>query len=500
MKTCFIRRQQAAQRCILLALLFALSITHFASPHPAQAEPVPLTDTEFAPVRIEKLINEYVTAHAPRGGVVVGVHYARDRLWLTAGDTDSQDPVIGPETMFEIGSLTKSLVGLWAARLIDDELLNPTATVAELWPAGDRLPDISETELATRTIEELLTHSSGLPRLRLSPLRLLRTLIRLDDPYAGLSDKDLLRDAAAVGLRDRGTFQYSNLGYALAGELLRLRFAEHSETDATDLAELVSVSLLSPLGTEPVQLSTPTLDRSTMPQGYAENGRKAPPWNFDGYSAAGGMVASPRQLLEIATAVLNDPDAFSTAIAKRAPAGENRGVGLGWLIEDAGKEDTLVWHNGGTGGFRSFLGLVPDQGVAVVVVANSAVSVDPLARAVLSGDSELPERQTVPLSILLPSAALAIGVGVGITQLAFQRPRDLVSQLTRAVSIVIMAAIMARFLPATLYTRWFLPAVILVVLALALTGTVRHAPLPLMVYPKAVKTLRQLFQSVPRRQ
>jgi len=38
----------------------------------------------------------------------------------------------------------------------------------------------------------------------------------------------------------------------------------------------------------------------------------------------------------------------------------------------------MIWHNGGTWGFRSFAGFVPARGVAVVVLANTARGVDRL--------------------------------------------------------------------------------------------------------------------------
>jgi CubicO group peptidase (beta-lactamase class C family) len=43
----------------------------------------------------------------------------------------------------------------------------------------------------------------------------------------------------------------------------------------------------------------------------------------------------------------------------------------------------MVWHNGGTGGYRSFAGFVKESRTAVVVLANSTEEVDPVAVAVL---------------------------------------------------------------------------------------------------------------------
>jgi D-alanyl-D-alanine-carboxypeptidase/D-alanyl-D-alanine-endopeptidase len=54
-------------------------------------------------------------------------------------------------------------------------------------------------------------------------------------------------------------------------------------------------------------------------------------------------------------------------------------VGLGWLIvRPRGPARAMLWHNGGTNGFRSFVGAIRDAGIAVVVLSNTARSVDRL--------------------------------------------------------------------------------------------------------------------------
>ena len=46
-------------------------------------------------------------------------------------------------------------------------------------------------------------------------------------------------------------------------------------------------------------------------------------------------------------------------------------IGLNWLSDHV-MGDTIVWHNGGTGGYRTFIGLAPSRHMAVVVMTNSA--------------------------------------------------------------------------------------------------------------------------------
>lgn len=48
-----------------------------------------------------------------------------------------------------------------------------------------------------------------------------------------------------------------------------------------------------------------------------------------------------------------------------------------------GAVQTALWHNGGTGGFRSCLGLLPQAGAGVIVLANATRSVDTIGFTVL---------------------------------------------------------------------------------------------------------------------
>jgi hypothetical protein len=53
----------------------------------------------------------------------------------------------------------------------------------------------------------------------------------------------------------------------------------------------------------------------------------------------------------------------------RAPAGGMM-IGLNWLTILT-PTDTIVWHNGGTGGYRTFVGIEPSKKIGVVVLTNS---------------------------------------------------------------------------------------------------------------------------------
>ena len=82
-------------------------------------------------------------------------------------------------------------------------------------------------------------------------------------------------------------------------------------------------------------------------------------------------------------------------------------MGLAWhrLTTPAG--NTLVWHNGGTGGYRSFAGYDERSGLGVVVLTNTAVSVDDIGMHLLDA--------SVPLAPL-PKRRVAIAVAPEVLQ------------------------------------------------------------------------------------
>lgn len=81
------------------------------------------------------------------------------------------------------------------------------------------------------------------------------------------------------------------------------------------------------------------------------------------------------------------PNSLAPAIAlarqPRADAdAKGTRIGLGWLIRKSKDGRTRIWHNGGTGGYRSFAAFDPDARIGVVVLANTDAEVDTIGAEV----------------------------------------------------------------------------------------------------------------------
>ena len=105
-------------------------------------------------------------------------------------------------------------------------------------------------------------------------------------------------------------------------------------------------------------------------------------WNFDVFAPAGALRSTARDMLKFLTAAIGLRDtslraAFDLMLKEERPTGTpDLTIGLGWRVwRRYGTE--IVWHNGGTGGYRSFAGFDPRKR-GVVVLCNTSFSVDDL--------------------------------------------------------------------------------------------------------------------------
>jgi D-alanyl-D-alanine-carboxypeptidase/D-alanyl-D-alanine-endopeptidase len=326
----------------------------------------------------EPLVAELLARHARRHvGVAVGV-IRREGTWVmgsgTAGPGGPSPPAAN--TIFEIGSVTKVFTATVLAVMVEEGLLALGDPVQEYLPAGVKLPVRGR----PITLADLAGHTAGLPRLPHGFV--LRSLRHRRNPYAWLTVDDLYAGLPSTRLREPGGRpRYSNLGYGLLGHVLALRAGCSYE-------QLVQERICRPLELEDTGVAVLEAARGRFAQGHDRRGRSVPHWNLPVLAGAGALRSTVADLLRFLRLQFGDgdPALASAAALTHAPRSRHRGVavGLGWTrLPLLGTDHELLFHNGGTGGFRSFAGFVPASATAVAVLSNSARSVDALGFRIL---------------------------------------------------------------------------------------------------------------------
>jgi CubicO group peptidase (beta-lactamase class C family) len=226
------------------------------------------------------------------------------------------------------------------------------------------------------TLGDLSSHAAGLGR---NPKGTLRGWLRdRRNPFASLSVEDVHDGLARTRLRRRvEQARYSNLGAGLLGQALERAAGQPYE-------RLVADRICLPLGM-PDTVVVPSADQAArVAVGHTRRGRLVPPFAIPALPGAGALRSTATDMLRFLKANLDPPSTHLAVPLERIQQprhrkGRGMQVGLGWLIvrspEPAGP---LLWHNGGTNGFRSFAAVARDRGIAVVVLSNTARFVDPL--------------------------------------------------------------------------------------------------------------------------
>jgi CubicO group peptidase (beta-lactamase class C family) len=206
--------------------------------------------------------------------------------------------------------------------------------------------------------------------------------------------------------RDPGErYEYSNVGVGLLGFALARRGHESYEA-------MVTRRVLAPLHMNSTMVTLTPDARTRLAHGH-DGEHEAANWDLDALAGAGALRSDAVDMASFLAAAMGlraTPldSAFALTEQTQADAGSPAmDIGLGWHIM---KRPTMriVWHNGGTGGYRSFIGFDPARKIGVVVLSNSTQSADDVGFHTI--DPSLP--LSVPrVAIAMAADALEAHVG-----------------------------------------------------------------------------------------
>ncbi len=344
---------------IVAGVSVAMATVNAQSP---SGSPVP-SDSE-----IRRILAERIDGQRQSIGMVVGVIEPQGRRIVAHGSPDQHDPrPLNGDTVFEIGSVTKVFTALLLADMVRRGEVALDDPVAKYLPAEVKVPTRAGRSI---TLLDLATHTSGLPGMpdNFQPKD-------PTNPYADYSVEQLYQFISSYQLaRDIGAaFEYSNLGVGLLGHALARRAAMDYET-------LVRSRVLAPLGMSSTAIALSPELKSRLAPGHDAQLRTVPNWDLPTLAGAGALRSTANDLLAFLAATLGHAEsplapAMTTMQTVRRPAGgPGFDIALGWMVMTRG-DDELIWHSGGTGGYRSFVGYLRKARVGVVVLSNTATEI-----------------------------------------------------------------------------------------------------------------------------
>jgi len=347
-------------------------------------------------------------------GIIIGIVGRETERYFADGSTKGGGNSVPDEhTVFEIGSISKVFTGTLLADMVERHEVSLDDPVRRYLPESVSVPAWDGREI---TLGDLATHMSSLPRLPdnmpvADPSNPYADYT-VDSLYAFLSRHELRREIGSE-------YEYSNLAVGLLGHVLSLRRGVSYE-------ELLRSRILEPLALNETAITLSPSMQERLATGHAA-GSPVSNWDIPTLAGAGAIRSTAHDMLRFLAANMNLPDAPAELRTDENPlasgmhqAQEIRAdrvaggmsVGLCWHIRHGNGLES-IWHNGGTGGYRSFIGFTRGGDLGVVVLTNSTESVDDIGFHMLDPAYPLVrvEPTSFPDEVVVPPDVLESYVG-----------------------------------------------------------------------------------------
>lgn len=310
-------------------------------------------------------------------GVSVTVITAGGTWTGTSGLADASTRVTA-ETVFEIGSITKTFTGALAVRLWESGTLALDDTVSR-W-----LPDLPEAD--RMTVRQLLRHTSGLYDA-FTDSAFMPAILRA--PWRAWTAAEVLAIGGAADFPPGGGWHYSSSGYVAAGAIME-------RVTGRPLPELLREHFVIPLGLSRTYYGAHDAVPAPRAHGYYDvndDGRlddlsllMPSTALLSAAGPAGAVLASSPDLAVwlralVSGRVLSDSGRSALLEFVDRPDGHHYGLGVLRVVLDG---VVLLGHRGNTAGFSAAAWHAPDANITVVVLTNApGIQVTPFVRALL---------------------------------------------------------------------------------------------------------------------
>jgi CubicO group peptidase (beta-lactamase class C family) len=315
-------------------------------------------------------------------GLSIGILKNGKNAYYAYGETEKGNGQLPNEhTIFEIGSISKTFTSILLANAVIQNKVKLDDPVSKYFP--DSIPALVFEGTAV-TLKTLSNHTSAIPRMP--------TNFHPSDnsnPYKDYDDHDMFSFYKTFKLEHKPgvQYEYSNLAGGTLGVILEKIYRKSYQ-------DLFVETICNPLGMNDTREFIRKTDSIRFAKGYNEEGKYNSQWDFESLAPAGSIRSTTSDLLIYANANLGKgPASLEKAIELSHVitfSDGNNKTALGWHYIKPGKDEVL-FHNGGTGGFRSYLAINLEKKFAVVILSNTAIGVEQVGNAIMKWMEENPQ-------------------------------------------------------------------------------------------------------------
>lgn len=318
----------------------------------------------FSKTKIENSLYKYFRKRKLTN-LSAGIILKDDQFFFNFG---FENPLLlkGESALYEIGSITKLFVAAVYASLVLKQQIQLSDTLQTL--LSDRF-DIAP-QFQNITVQSLLNHSSGLPRL---PEEFLILIEDISNPYKEFDDAIIIEylklseDPVA-----ETKYEYSNLGYGILGFILTVKFEK-------DLFSIIKEIILDPLEMRDTTILPYAATEKLLP-GHNSSNTIVPHWEMNSFQGTGYLLSNTADMVKYLQAHLDSFSPLFTFLTLTLVFENKKRVALGWhkygVLATFLRFNKYIWHNGMTGGFTSYISLNPSAKIGAIALTNKTDDLD----------------------------------------------------------------------------------------------------------------------------
>lgn len=313
---------------------------------------------------VEKVGSKFIDKEGSVG-LIIGV-VKNEKVFIKGFGKENKngDKIPDEKTLFELASIGKTFTASAAQTLVDRGEISWDDKI-EKYLSGK--VEICE-QLKDVTLRHLATHTSGLASF---PKSFLPKMIDKLNPYKHLIMQDLYNYLERCDENSEvGKYTYSNLGMGLLGHILELKTGKSYE-------EIIKQEIVEKLAMKNSTITLNEKQKTLLAQGYNEDGNPNPVWEDKVLTGAGSFISNAEDMCKFIKANFDaEQSEISESLVKTHGKLFNRKTGLGWhyyswFLAFITGEDEVIWHNGATGGCKSFIALNKETKSGIIIFSNS---------------------------------------------------------------------------------------------------------------------------------
>ena len=353
---------------------------------------------------IEEIIKNHITS-GKSSGISAGLINENGIQTFNYGEIKKESDIEPtPDTVFEIGSMTKTFTALLAVQLQQEGILSLDEHITEF------LPELKNSMFDKNnvTLYHLLTHTSGISEFSL-PVFISQMFSIMFTGKSHIVEYEydaekFLNYISTLKLKNSpsSTWMYSNLGFGLAGKILE-------RVTGKSYGTLVKNHICDVLDMKNTGINVSESSKNRLATGYSFKNKPSDYWNVPAIEAAASLRSTTSDMLKFLKASLGLSKTKlspvfeycqNTKVNSKIPQSMKfftRSVGislssfcLGWFVFPQGNVNVLG-HDGGTQGFSSFMCMNLQNQSATVILTNRAMK--PVHKLGLSLITEMENRK-----------------------------------------------------------------------------------------------------------